>query len=159
MSLRGFGAEASVQRPVRTYRGSPNTSAGAGGWLSGHVVPQSCDFWTRLGCSIWPIPFCGPAGLGGAAAFVDCVDRLSHGGCVDCVLQGGVDPRRPTNPIPPPETDPQLNPRSSGLTIDLGLLQNQLNRIERCTCGSPWSRAWRYWGPIDGLSGAGSVIS
>ena len=142
MKLPGFSAEATLYQTSRHYR-----IAIVEPIPSDRVIPQDCGFWKGVGCSIWPIPFCAPAGLGGAAPFVDCVDRLSNGGCVDCVLHGRLDPRASsqTQPHPPPEQDPRLNPSRSGLTIDtnsnlgsqLASLKRQLDRIERCTCGHP----------------------
>src|SRR5712692_3695122 len=91
MTIPGFTALASLDPSRGSYAAAMAPTA-----IGGRVYLQGCDFWKRIGCGIWPELVCWPALASAAwdnrAAFIDCVDKLSGGGCVDCVLDG-IDPR------------------------------------------------------------------
>jgi hypothetical protein len=100
MNVPGFTAETTLDKRNAT-RAIANTPAPP----ADLVVPQDCGFWKQIACS-WPISGCAPAAVGGAAAYIDCVDTASDGWCVDCVLRGGIDPRG--TPKWPPHKDSGL---------------------------------------------------
>lgn len=134
MNMPGFTAEASLYLGGEQYRLSTNSVH-----TPGLVVQQDCSWYKSIGCVAGPFSWCVFAGFGGADTFIDCVNALSGGECLDCI-GATEDPSGPLPsgltmgagvPIAPPEG--RRGPGWSSQTeIDL---RRQLNRIERCACG------------------------
>jgi hypothetical protein len=86
MALPGFGASNALRNHA-AYRVVLQSLD-----HSNCVIPQDCNIGKGFACA-WVIGHCGVAGFGGRDAYINCVDRLSGGYCVDCVT-GGLDPHR-----------------------------------------------------------------
>jgi hypothetical protein len=145
MRLPGFSAEYTLgqtQPHLGTARTDPPSDA---------VLLQDCPWYKRAGCVLGPLSWCAPASLGGAVPFWNCVDKLSGGGCLDCI--GTADPRDTGGEIGGGIVCDSSGCRpgsvgavDQGLTSDAisnlslqiaGLgndLKRQLNQIERCAC-------------------------
>ena len=135
MNMPGFTAETSLYLPGKQYRLSTNSVN-----TPGLVVQQDCPWYKSIGCVLGPFSWCALAGFGGADTFINCVNELSGGDCVDCI-GAKEDPYGPLHSgltigggvtIGPPE-----GRRSPDLVIsDREQPWRQLNRIERCACGA-----------------------
>jgi hypothetical protein len=84
MTLPGFGASNALRNNA-AYRAVLQPLD-----YSNCVIPQDCSIWKGFACA-WVIGHCGVASFGGRDAYINCVDKLSRGYCVECVT-GGVDP-------------------------------------------------------------------
>lgn len=142
MNMPGFTAHVALKRGHQ-FRTNAYMSSGSTGFAN-RIIPQACDTFKGAGCFFGPISWCFPASFGGTDSFCDCVDKLSGGNCIDCTNCGGVsgrglDPRdqsgtAPTGKVASGQFGITENPPPGP---DWGSLKQQLNRIERCTCGTP----------------------
>jgi len=87
MTVPGFSAQATLRRHSYGLTLPSETNLD-------RVILQDCGFWKGAAC--WTvISTCGgTAGFVDRNTFINCVDRLSNGYCVECVT-GGTDPRNP----------------------------------------------------------------